>query len=1317
MVKTNKKKYVLSLVIILALLIVIATPILLQNNPTAYPPQPSTFANTQTANQIISKANPQPTSYWWNHSWNYRMEVNVTEQGYAERVNEIAQIRLNFTDGRCANNSIRVLYYNASTAQWREVPIQIANLSNYSPSGNVRGLDLLFLCNVTKSGTSTYYVYYNDTYTGATPTYTTPLNITIDPTYIRYFLFNTGVISGNYTIRYTSTGFDDDACFRIFRVNGANIIPTTGLHSGLDRIDADDLQRWGPRPPYVPPYNDLFWTAELIENGPLRATVSIYKTSYDRFTNTSSVGGGGYTGMNKTYTFYAYQGYVKVNIANTTVDYNTVPIYDFAVVNVTNQWNLYIDTYNLGAATNRPWTDKISSPQPFNHMSLVRNDGLGLALLGTPLWPEDEFGNRTSIEYGYGYVDSGMQSFLFRNDGRPGDPLYGSVEYRIRIPFTYYIAGITQGFNQVIDTWYQVNNPTQVANGSETNKIYTLVANVTDWFGNPIPGANVTVYNQPALSSINQTGITNSQGLYTFLLNHNSTTSQYYIQAYQYNSYNNYTSNASFWNPVSNFTYPYSTLSIRMNITTVYIEVWDSANHRLQNATVTLNYTDSSLTDISHVVDEFYANCSFYAWSNQNLNINQTAFPGEETRIYILFPNGTKGAEVTPPINTNEPKRFRVEVQKNITASPTQLSSNVTTILNKFWKDNVTFYVWLKAGDPASIPIYADSINFTIYDSSGGIVVSAIGMNLVEEGLYSYTFNTSTVGDIGLLAGETYTVTVTARTNSSYVNPTPTSIFLPLQNCPVEVYSAYSLENPIVATWFEPLHLAMPAITVRLTDIQNGLRINNANVTYTIIGTTHVNDVMNFTGNGIYQVNETVVDSLITGNFTISIVSSLQNYTIPVYYIRLSINLAASLILAPSKVQGYFNENISVQVNLVRADNLNPILGANVTWSIQGTNLTGTLTDPDNIGQYSGQIPNGTLTSGSYGLIVQASKENYLTKFEYITLEVLGTTTTLGSMILIPQLFGGPSDYLFAGPLVQVENSWTLVPVTFTYLDANGNPVPNATITVTGGLPVFDIGSGTFKGVSASEVRALQVGAGTYLVLVPISGFPPSSLPLSIVAQAPNYEAQQTPLVVSIKEKAIALAPGVRVPVSTFIITLAAVAIPTGLFLTYTFIKRARIPYIIKRIDELIRAISRGEKVTVKLIPRDKVIGDILREELAIVGVEPRVEKYIPVEIADLIVPLLVESGMKEKEAYAMTLELKTAAPAQREKLLESVGIPGETTARIIQTIEEYEEQQTKPQIRKPRRKETMEEPTEEERPTEEETQEDEWEYKEPEDT
>jgi hypothetical protein len=145
----------------------------------------------------------------------------------------------------------------------------------------------------------------------------------------------------------------------------------------------------------------------------------------------------------------------------------------------------------------------------------------------------------------------------------------------------------------------------------------------------------------------------------------------------------------------------------------------------------------------------------------------------------------------------------------------------------------------------------------------------------------------------------------------------------------------------------------------------------------------------------------------------------------------------------------------------------------------------------------------------------------------------------------------------------------------------------------------------------------------------------------------------------------------------------------------YTYIKRARIPAIIKRIDELILAINRGQKIDAKPIPRENVISKVLTYETSIVGVEPRVKEYVPVEITDRLVPLLLNLGMTENEAHALITELKKATPTQREKLLETLGVPSETSTIIMQTIEEEEEKKAKTQIKieKTNEQEPQEEP------------------------
>ncbi|MGQ9721670.1 MAG: hypothetical protein ACUVXA_10160 [Candidatus Jordarchaeum sp.] len=1269
---TNKKKCVLGLAIILSLLIVTAIPLISPNNQSSFPLQANTFANTPIFNPItpISKDNPQPVDLWWNTSWCFRKEVNITEPGYVNRVNEPYELSgITFPSGHCHKNSIRVLYYNHITANWVEVPVQIQNPD--PPSGDIiTSCDLIFPVNVTAGGTSTYYVYYNDTYTGPPKTYSTPLSVSVVGNN-SYFTFDTGVISGTYQIEYIVS--DTDASFQIFRVGGVNLVPSSGLHRGIDRIDADD-----PGRDSYAVDNQLNWTAEIIENGPIRTTIKIYKTSTDKFL--AAAGGGSYGTFNKTYTFYAYQGYVAIQTASPS-GVDQIPIYDFAVIAVTSKWNFYVDNNNRGTATSIPFSDVKAGVQPLNYMVLVRNDGIGFGLLGSPQWPRDIM-NGTSIEYGTN-IDGGVSSFGIRNDDR------ASNEYKINVPFKYYAVGLTGGFDQAVNTWYQVNQPLSRNVGSEVRIFFPLKVTVNDNFGNPIPGANVNVYEDPALSLLNDTKSTNTQGQCIFTIFENYTTDQYWIQANVTGDYTpdtTYLSQAYRWNPFENFSEPISSLTINMNITRIYIEVWDNASHRVQNANVTLNYTSESLTNISQMVNQYFANCSFYAYANQLLNIDVyvgiTKYDIEN--ITILGTTQT----VTQPINMDNPKAFKVYLKWNFGSTPSYLQcANGTQLLNIFWTDVVRFDVCLK--NIRETCIEAQWMNFTIYNSLGQEVYSDTMNATGTPGRYYAQFNTSM---ISLLGGESYTIRVIAKPQlPNYQYPTPIDIFMPLKKLPV-----FPDFIPSVTTYWRQNLALYITIGGSYEDTHRSLPVTGATVRFTISGTGYVNwnmESWGAQGPGWYKIPNNVIDDLVPGKYDITITATLANYDIPLVNIPLTINSIPTKIVAPTtNLEGFFDENISVTIQFLHDVTSAGIVNANVTWTIrENTSVNGDLTDPWNLGNYTGQITAGTLPSGVYTVIIQATKTNYTTQFEYLTLDLKGTPTVLGSTLMVPQLFGS-SEYLFAGPLIQVENSWYLIPVSFTYEDRNGTAVPDASITVSLNLPVYQFGEGWKKGVVEQDVHTLQVGSGIYLILVPSFGLPPGVYFMNIMASATNYQTQQIPIVLSIKEKAVPFGPW-RIPLSMLFTIIAAIAIPTTAFGAYTFYRRARIPAIIKRIDELIKAISRGEKVTPRPILREKVVSAILSEELAIVGVEPRIEKYIPVELADLIVPLLVESGMKEKEAYALAIELKTAPPADKERLLESVGIPGETSARIIQMIEEYEERQEP--FRKAPKRETPEEPEE----------------------
>ncbi|MBS7270650.1 MAG: hypothetical protein KIH10_17660, partial [Candidatus Freyarchaeota archaeon] len=1220
MVKANKKKCVLGLTILLALLLVMAIPILSLKTPATFPPQTNIFTNTQTQpNLVISKENPQPQpNLWWNYSYTFRQEINVTEPGYTDRINEPAIVHLTFTYGWCHKNSTKLTYYNDTTASWVKLPSQIVN-ATYS-GDYITSCDLIFPANVTKRGTSTYYLYYNNTFGDAEPE-PSPLSINkVGDT----FTFNTGVISGYYQAYSPDLTYDDDASFQQFIINGLNIIPTSGLHKGIDRIDADDNGRFHLG-------NQLNWTINIIENGPIRAIVRVNKTSTDNFTSSSGVGDGSYGPMNKTYTFYAYTGIVRIEVeCNVT----TVPIYDFATIAVDSSWDFYVDNNNLGTATNIHFTDKKAGVQPQNYMTLVRRtDGIGLGLLGSPLWPWD-INNGTSIEYGLG-IDSG--SFGVRNDRRDG-------QAGIKFPFTYYVVGLTGGFNESVKTWYQVNHPVTCVPGNEYRKFYPLYVNVTDNFGNAIVGANVTIYDSAGPTGYNTSGTTDLQGLCLFRLFENYTADQYWIQAYVNASYANYSSQAVKWNPKENFTEPGpSTLDVSMNITSVYVEVWDKYSKvRVQNANVTLNYTDGA-GNISQFVNEFYANCSFYAYAYQNITIDIYVETVWEEIYKIYFYGNT--TEVSQPINITEPMSFLVELNRSVNAYPTQLTCvNGSVITGTYWSDNITFYVWLNRTGGGNPPLNVEWMNYTIKDINSVVVVNSTSMSSTgTTGLCYATFNTSVVG---LEGGNSYVIIVTGNATSdgaTYLLPTPISIFLTLEKLPVDTIVSSSSIN---TTWSSP---ASFSVWLYLNDTHRSLPVEGASVNYTISGTEYINQPMPMGASGNYSIPQDVLSGLVPGSYSILVSIYKGNYSIPNTSISLNIySIATSVIVPSSVVSGFYDQNITIYVVFQTANPGSPIHNASVSWVIKDMGINGTMEEMGDTGNYTGMIPALAVPPGAYSLIISAGKQNYTTTYSYLVLEISSIQTVLAPSIFT-MLPLGSTEYILMGSFIQIENSLPILPIIVMYTDHNGAPVSNATVMVTGGLPAF------------------QVSPGMYLILVPTSGLPPSTLMLGIQSQATNYQSQQIPIILSIKERTIALFPGIRIPVSVFLITLAAILIPSSLFLTYTAIKRARIPAIIKRIDELIRAISRGEKVTVKLIPREKVIAKIIREELAIVGVEPRVEKYLPMELADLIVPLLVESGIKEKEAYALVSELKTATPSERERLLESVGVPGEISAKIIQ--------------------------------------------------
>ncbi|MHA2060281.1 MAG: hypothetical protein ACW976_05850, partial [Candidatus Ranarchaeia archaeon] len=112
----------------------------------------------------FSYADAASSSNWWNASYNYRIDIDITEPGLRDRVNETHIVYLAFEDGSCYNDSLRALFFNG--ADWTELPLTTWNMTWHS-SGYLAGASLTFPVNVSQSSTETYYVYYANVNVGS----------------------------------------------------------------------------------------------------------------------------------------------------------------------------------------------------------------------------------------------------------------------------------------------------------------------------------------------------------------------------------------------------------------------------------------------------------------------------------------------------------------------------------------------------------------------------------------------------------------------------------------------------------------------------------------------------------------------------------------------------------------------------------------------------------------------------------------------------------------------------------------------------------------------------------------------------------------------------------------------------------------------------------------------------------------------------------------------------------------------------------------------------------------------------------------------
>ena len=115
-----------------------------------------------------AKITPASSSYteinsWWNETFRFRTEIEITEPGVKNRENEPVTVWMSFENNIHSRNSTRVANYD-DTNGWTEMPSQVWNVTLYGIGIYIQSCSITFQVTLILSQTAIYFVYYTDNY-------------------------------------------------------------------------------------------------------------------------------------------------------------------------------------------------------------------------------------------------------------------------------------------------------------------------------------------------------------------------------------------------------------------------------------------------------------------------------------------------------------------------------------------------------------------------------------------------------------------------------------------------------------------------------------------------------------------------------------------------------------------------------------------------------------------------------------------------------------------------------------------------------------------------------------------------------------------------------------------------------------------------------------------------------------------------------------------------------------------------------------------------------------------------------------------------
>ncbi|MEM4445921.1 MAG: hypothetical protein QW461_01250 [Candidatus Jordarchaeales archaeon] len=1308
----DKKTKIAATTIILTL--VLSTLLLLPNQSITSPT--ATAAQNQPKTYSIP---PQDAPPWWDTTFKYRIPVNVSVGSSANATIPVdVYIDFQALGVSCHNSSLRVQFWNGfSWLPQPGLPYQVWN-ETANETGHILKATITFHANVTAYGTTTYYIYFSDTNMEA-PSFTPQVNATIQgqiitvtgkyyAAYINRTAYGGKIFECYNTIsesNWSQTPFHNNPTFRsggrTYYTNGSPSSFSLNYSSGplfvtvtssvlfkdiygntLNNTYANITYRffeWG----WICETTTVFQRSSTISSyrccgysfDPRIMPNLIYKTSGNRAEQEMSIGGVYQLGsadwfctLDKSSGVAA--GIVDVEPPQFNVTSPSLASWSFTVSYSSSSESWYRSpiatrlSVNFGDFIRECYAFYVwngtqgSDPfEVFAEAVKSRSVSVGCA--------EERFFNLTvhaldkdGYDLGGALVEvrdasSGelLLSKTANGTGHASFYLYGG-SYNVRVVWNETHEGIT--YQTYENTTTQINLAEHLLLDVTLN-VVNLICHVIYPSGNIFPYINVTITNESGLVS---SGRTNATGCIHFRLPPNS----YNISLYEDGQLRKV--NGSDYLPVevsSNLT----VVLVCTDYTTVTITKIPIMNGTL----ITRAWTPSTLLLVANWTNssdgtfvDRSANASYYfkyrvvdSSSGQavldwtNLTQSELCYVADLTGLLfggktytVEFMAGGVGLETA----TNHTTVIIEPVELN------ESNVKIPVLLGLYYWNHTDIPLVVKVYDDTNgFPVIGANVTwsiggfgcFQLTDNEDGNYTGFIPKDLLPPGYYTVTFR------------------VECTNYTTYIKDRLVSISPRLVNLSF---------TPSYDVFFGDEFV----FYVYCRDGLTGAPLAGAQVSYVIEGTDFFGSLVD-NGNGNYT--ESFDASLLPSNVSYSVRFRvfLTNYSLvedKLWLFVKPIPMAAKSVYVS---ETRWKEILNLTVTLWDAHNNVPVEDAVVNCTVLKDGsvvLVAEFTSLGN-GTYVLSVDTQDMLPGKYTALIYAYKGNYSAEPRQVNFEIkrIAAAVTPASFTVL----GGFTPYLvLLGGYGEVENGVPFVVLVFEYRDAYGNPVPGATVTANG-LPLTHIGD------------------GRYMLVVP-TGIPPSTLPFVISASAENYESAQSFQVLTVKERGVTI-PGlnIRVPLTILAVLSLAVISPPASLASYVYVRRLRMPPIIRKIDSLIEAIEKGKPVEIKKpLTRIDLIKSLLMEELAIVGVEPRIEAYVPAEVFDKLLPLLTEIGLSEDVAVTLLKELKANPPAERERLLASVGVPPDISTIILSELEKEETRKEEERKEKEEREEEGEE-------------------------